>query len=186
MRVFKLSTLAAAVALAGCVDVDLTTTITGADSARVSGYMEVQRQMLDMMGGGEAFCDAADGGVLTLTDTTARCDLSAEGTFAEVFQGDEPKPTATDQGDGTVLVSFPIGAMTADSAEMRNDPQAAAMMRPMLEGHTFTLRVAGAQIVSSNGVIAEDGLSASFTMPLVEILNPEFNPPATFDTVVRY
>ena len=134
MRLFKFSALAAAVALAGCVDVDLTTTITGADSAQVSGYMEIQRQMLDMMGGSEAFCDQAEGGTLTVTDTTARCDMVVNGTFAEVFQGDEPKPTATDQGDGTVLVSFPIGAMTADSAEMRNDPQSAAMMRPMLEG----------------------------------------------------
>ena len=186
MKLFKAAALAGALALSGCVDVDLTTTITGADSAQVSGYMEIQRQMLDMMGGSEAFCDQAEGGTLTVTDTTARCDMVVNGTFAEVFQGDEPKPTATDQGDGTVLVSFPIGAMTADSAEMRNDPQSAAMMRPMLEGHTFTVRVAGAEIVSSNGEIAADGHSASFTMPLVEMLNPEFNPPATFDTVVRY
>ena len=98
----------------------------------------------------------------------------------------EPSPTAEDLGDGTVRVTFPIGEMGAQGAEMRNDPQMAAMMRPMLEGHSFTIRVAGAEVVSSTGEISEDGTSASFSFDLVEILNPDVELPESFETVVRY
>mgnify|MGYP003383463628 CR=1 FL=1 len=189
MRMLKAAVLTGALAiLAGCVDVDMTATIESADRASVTGHMTVQRQMLDMMGGGESFCPADEGGTLTLTDTEARCEVVKDGTFAEVFQGDpnEPAPTATDLGDGTVRVVFPLGQMTAQSAEMRNDPQMVAMMRPMLEGHSFTIRIAGAEIVSSNGEIAEDGQSASFTFPLIDVLNPELQMPENFETIVRY
>lgn len=189
MRMFKAAALTGAVALlAGCVDIDITTTVTGADSASVTGYMTVQQQMLDMMGGGEAFCPADEGGVLTIADGLARCDLSKSGSLGEVFAGDpgEPTPTATDLGDGTVSVVFPLGAMTAEAAQMRADPQMAQMMRPMLEGHSFTIHVAGAEIVSTNGTLSEDGTSASYSFPLVDILNPEVQIPDTFETVVRY
>ncbi len=188
MRMLQAAAVAGVLAVSGCIDVDMTATIEGADQATVSGYMTVQRQMLEMMGGGEAFCPADEGGTLTLGDTEARCDVSMAGSFDEVFEGEpgEPTPTATDLGDGTVRVVFPLGAMTADSAQMRDDPQMAQMMRPMLEGHSFTIRIAGAEVVSSNGTIAEDGQSASFTFPLIEILNPEVQIPETFETVVRY
>ncbi|GAB4261930.1 MAG: hypothetical protein Kow0013_06960 [Pararhodobacter sp.] len=188
MRMLKMAAFGAAMALSGCIDVDMTATILGADHAQVNGFMQVDRQTLDMMGGGAAFCNEEEGGTLTVTDTEARCDMHVDGTFAEVFEGDpgEPVPTATDLGDGTVRVVFPIAAMTADTAEMRADPQMAAMMAPMLEGHVFTMRIAGAEIVSSNGVIAEDGKSASFTFPLAEALNPDYVFPETFETVVRY
>ena len=188
MRSLSSAALVGVLALSGCVDVDMTAEITGADQARLHGYMAVERQMVDMMGGAAAFCPAEEGGTLVMTDTQARCDISKDGTFAEVFEGEpgEPVPTITDLGDGTARVSFPIGAMGADTAEMREDPQAAAMLRPMLDGHTFTIRVAGAEIVETTGILSEDGRSASFTFPLIEALNPEMQLPETFDTVVRY
>ncbi|MCA2010337.1 hypothetical protein [Pararhodobacter sp. CCB-MM2] len=188
MRMIHAAALAGALALSGCIDVDMTATIEGADQATVNGHMIVQRQMLDMMGGGEAFCPADEGGTLTTTDTEARCDVMTSGSFAEVFEGEpgEPTPTATDLGDGTVRVVFPVGQMGADTEEMRNDPQMAQMMRPMLEGHSFTIRLAGAEIVSTNGEISEDGTSASYTFQLVDILNPEVQLPETFEAVIRY
>lgn len=188
MRMLQAAAVAGALALSGCVDVDMTATITGADAANVNGHMTVDRQMMDMMGGGTAFCPLDEGGTLTTTDTQARCEINLVGSFAEVFQGEpgEPTPTATDLGDGTVRVSFPLGQMGADAAQMRNDPQASAMMRPMLAGHTFTIRIAGAEVVSSNGIIADDGQSASYSFALEEILNPEVVIPETFETVVRY
>lgn len=188
MRLFSTAALVGVLALSGCIDIDMTAEITGADEARVSGYMEMERSMVDMMGGAEAFCPAEEGGTVTLTDTLARCDMLSEGTFAEVFETDPnaPTPAAVDQGDGTVLVTFPIGQMFADAGDMRSDPQMAAAMGPMLEGHSFTIRVTGAEIVSTNGTLSEDGLSASFTLPLPEVLNPDFVIPETFETVVRY
>lgn len=188
MNFMKYTALAGALALSGCIDVDLTTTITGPETARLTGYMEVQSDILNMMGGADEFCKAEEGGTLVMTDTTARCNILIEGSFTEVFEGEngEPSPTATDLGDGTVRVEFPLATMTAQSAGMRDDPAAANMMRPMLEGHTFTVRVAGAEIVSTNGLLGEDGKSASFTFPLIEILNPDYAMPDVFETVVRY
>lgn len=188
MRLIHAAALAGALTLSGCIDVDMTATIDGADHATVSGHMAVQRQMLDMMGGGEAFCPAEEGGTLTTTETEARCDVRTEGSFAEVFESEpgQPAPTAVDLGDGTVRVTFPLGDMGAQTEEMRADPQAAAMMRPMLEGHTFTIRIAGAEVISSNGTIAEDGRSASFSFNLVDMLDPNLSLPETFETVVRY
>lgn len=189
MKLLKAAALGAALALSGCIDLDMNTEILGPDEARVSGYMEVQRGMLDMMGGAESFCPAEEGGTIALTETHARCNVEMEGSFAEVFESGEeegPAPSVEDLGDGTVRVSFPVGAATADAAEMRADPQMAAMMRPMLEGHTFTLRISGAEIVSTNGTLSEDGASAVFTFPLVQVLDENAAFPDTFEAVVRY
>lgn len=189
MRLLKVAALGAALGLSGCIDVDMTAEIVGADQARVTGYMQVQRDMLDMMGGPEGFCNADDGGTLEMTETHARCNMLMEGTFEEVFSGEsegEPAPEVTDLGDGTVRVTFPIGAMTADTAEMRADPNMSAMMRPMLEGHAFTIRISGAEIISTNGELAADGRSASYSFPLVQVLDPDVVFPETFEAVVRY
>lgn len=188
MRLLKTAAVCAVLSLAGCIDVDMNTEILGPDQARVSGFMQVQAAMLEMMGGAEGFCSEDDGGTLEMTETHARCNLLIEGDFAEVFENEDsgPSPSATDLGDGTVRVSFPISAFTADAAEMREDPQMLAMMRPMLEGHSFTLRISGAQIVSSNGEIAADGRSAVFVMPLVQMLDADAVLPETFEAVVRY
>lgn len=189
MRLLKIAALGAVLGLSGCIDVDMNAEILGADQARVTGYMQVQRGMLDMMGGADGFCPADDGGTIELTETHARCNMLMEGTFEEVFSGGEeegPQPEIVDLGDGTVRVTFPVGAATADAAEMRADPQMSAMMRPMLEGHSFTLRISGAQVVSTNGELSADGRSAVFTFPLVDILDADATFPETFEAVVRY
>ena len=188
MRLLKVAALGAILGLSGCVDVDMTAEIVGADQARVTGYMQVQREMLDMMGGAEGFCNADDGGTLEMMDTVARCNMLIEGTFDEVFASEEegPSPAVEDLGNGTVRVTFPVGAATADAAEMRADPQMAAMMRPMLEGHSMTIRIAGAEILESNGEISADRRTASFSIPLVSILDENAEFPETFEAVVRY
>ena len=188
MRHLATVALLGTTALAGCVDADLTTTILGPEQATVTGYMQIERQVLDMMGGSANFCTAEDGGNLVMTEAFARCEISQEGSLEEIFKEAEgqPTPTATDLGDGTVRVVYPLGDMTADLEAMRGDPSMMSLMLPMLEGHTITMRVAGAEIVSSTGEIAADGLSASFTFPLADALNPDIALPESFETIVRY
>lgn len=188
MRLLKIAAFGAVLGLSGCIDVDMNVEILGSDEARVTGYMQVQRQMLEMMGGETGFCPEEDGGTIELTDTTARCNMLMEGSFDEVFasEGDGPAPEIEDQGDGTVRVAFPIGAGMADAAEMRQDPQMVAMMRPMLEGHTFTMRITGAQIVESNGEISADGRTATFSFPLVQALDADAEFPEFYEAIVRY
>ncbi len=189
MRFVRFAAVGAALLVAGCFDVDMNVSITGPDDARLNGRIEVARDMFNMMGGSEDFCPADEGGTLTMTDTRAQCDILLEGTFAEIFEPSDdgsPSPTAVDLGDGTVRVTFPLDAMTADTEEMRNDPNAVAMMRPMLEGYSVTLRVSGAEIVSTSGTMSEDGTSASVSFELSDLLDDDFVIKPLFETVVRY
>lgn len=189
MRLLKIAALGAALGLSGCVDIDMTAEILGQDQARVSGFTQIETPMLEMMGGAESFCNAEDGGTLEVLGGVTRCNMLVEGSFADVFAADEeggPAPKVTDLGDGTVHVTFPIGAATRDMGEMRADPQMAAMMRPMMEGRTFTIRIRGAQIVSSNGEISADGRTATYSFPLVDVLSETAEFPELFEAVVRF
>jgi len=185
----KAGVLGLALAVSGCIDVDIDSRILGADTAQVTGFMSVERDLLDMMGGAEEFCPAAEGGTIELGETVARCNIDRTGTFADIFEPDPsgaPTPGVEDLGDGTVRVTFPLGAMTADTAEMRADPAMAAMFLPMLEGHAITIRISGVEVVSTNGTLSADGTSAAYTINLAEIVTPEFTVPDMFEAVVRY
>lgn len=189
MRFAKFAAVGLAFALAGCIDMDMDTAILGPDQARLSGHIQVSREMYNMMGGDDEFCPAAEGGTIELTDTHARCNMLVEGTFAEVFEASEdgsPSPTATDLGDGTVRVTFPMGDLTADMDEMTADPQMAAMFRPMFEGHSISISVSGAEIVSSNGTLSDDGRRATISFELVELFEEQPDVPEVFEAVVRY
>ncbi len=180
--------LAAGLALAGCIDMEMDTAILGPDQARISGFAQVQRGMLDMMGGPDGFCDE-DEGTLEMTDEYARCNMLFEGSFDEVFEPStdgEPVPTATDLGDGTVHVTFPLGDLTAEMEEMRAEPEMLAMFRPMMEGHGITFSISGREIVSSNATISDDGTRASISFALTDLLEEDPGLPEVFEAVVRY
>ncbi|MCC6001737.1 MAG: hypothetical protein JJU19_12870 [Pararhodobacter sp.] len=188
MRLLKIVAVGAVLGLGGCIDMEMDTAILGPDQARVSGFAQVPRAMLDMMGGEDGFC-AEEDGTLELTEEHARCNMLMEGTFAEVFEADvegEPTPTATDLGDGTVQVVFPLGDFTEGMDEMTEDPAMVAMFRPMMEGHGVTLSISGREIVSTNGTLSADGTRASITFALTDLLEEEPNLPETFEAIVRY
>lgn len=189
MRMVKFAAVGLALALSGCIDVEMDSAILGPDQARVTGHIEVNRGMFEMMGGAEEFCPADEGGTIEMLDDAARCNILMEGTFEEVFAENEdgsPSPTATDRGDGTVHVTFPLGDLTGDMDEMRADPAMAAMFRPMLEGHSVSLSISGAQIVSSNGTVSADGRRATISFALTDILDDTADIPEIFEAVVRY
>ncbi len=189
MRFAKFAAVGLAMALAGCIDMDMDTAILGPDQARLTGHIQVSREMYNMMGGEEDFCPADEGGTVELTETHARCNMLLEGTFAEVFEANEdgsPSPTATDLGDGTVRVTFPMGDLTSDMDEMTADPQMAAMFRPMFEGHAISISISGAEIVSTNGTVSDDGRRASISFGLIELFDEQPDIPEVFETVVRY
>jgi len=189
MRFAKFAAVGLAFALAGCIDMDMDTAILGPDQARLTGHIEVSREMYNMMGADADFCSEDEGGTVELTDTHARCTILMEGTFAEVFEASdegEPSPTATDLGDGTVRVTFPMGDLTADLDEMTADPQMAAMFRPMFEGHAISISVSGAEIVSTNGTVSDDGRRATLSFELTELFDEQPDLPEVFEAVVRY
>lgn len=185
MRIMKVAVVGAALALSGCFDMEMDITVLGPDQVRLGGFMQVNRDMLDMMGGADEFCGEEDG-ELELTDTTARCSFFEEGTVEELFEGDPEAPTFTDLGDGTVRVSMPLEEFTGEMDEFADDPAAMAMFRPMMEGHGMTFRISGAEIITTNGTISEDGTSASISFGLTDMMQEGFEIPDAFEAVVRY
>jgi hypothetical protein len=189
MRFITAAAAGIVLSLAACVDVDMETTVLGPDEARVSGYMQVDRGMYDTMGASSEFCPEEEGGTIELTNAHVRCVISQTGSFEEIFEAageDTPSPTATDLGDGTVRVSFPLGDVAGEAQEMSADPNMVAMFRPMMEGHSIVLRISGAEIVSSNGTISDDGTSAMLEIVLTDLLDGPETIPETFEAVVRY
>lgn len=189
MRIISAAAAGAVFALSACIDAEMETTVLGADEVQVTGQMQMQRQMYDMMGGTTDFCPEEEGGTVELTETHAHCTITQTGTFSEIFDrgGEEtPTPVATDLGDGTVRVTFPLGDMTGEMDEMIDDPNMVAMFRPMMEGHSIVLRISGAEIVSSSGTISSDGTSTELTIELTDLFDAPETIPETFEAVVRY
>lgn len=185
--------LAATLILSACIEVDMTVDVLGQDEARVSGFMQMNRQMFDMSGGDTSFCDPADGGTLALTDTHARCDFSKTGTFAEILaQPEGEAPPSEPQGELVYLDSnrvramFPMAGFNAGAAEMGEDPQMEAMMRQMMTGLSITLRVRGAEVESTTGTLSEDGKSASVKIGVEDIFDKARGPMTDFETIVKY
>lgn len=185
--------LTAALSLSACIEVDMTLEVLGQDDAKVTGFMQMNRQMFDMSGGDTSFCSADEGGTLVLTETHARCDFEKRGTFAEVMPdaassggADEPQGELIYLDANRVRVLMPMGAFNAGASDMQSDPQMEAMMRQMMAGLSVAIRVKGAKIESSTGTISDDGTEASVQIGLEDVFDKTRPAMVDFDTVVTY
>ena len=188
-----LITLPAALALAACVEVDMTVEVLGEDEARVTGFMQMQRQMFEMSGADASFCPEDDGGTLVLTETHARCDFDKTGTYAEIMpedsDGDSPaemQGELTHLGGDRARAFLPLAGMTDEIEAMDEDPQMMAMMRQMLAGMSVSFTIKGREIESSTGTISEDGTSASITLGVDDLIAPAADRVGDFDTILRF
>lgn len=185
--------LPAALALAACVEVDMTIDVLGEDEARLTGYIQMQRQMYDMSGGDDSFCAEEDGGTLVLSETHARCEFERTGTFAELMRPEAAEDVPTEiQGELTYLDTdrvralFPLSAMNEGMDEMVEDPQMMAMMRQMFAGMSISFTVQGREIESSTGTISDDGTRATILLGVDDLISPDADQLADFETIVRF
>ena len=185
--------LPAALALAACVEVDMTIDVLGEDEARLTGYIQMQRQMYDMSGGDDSFCAEEDGGTLVLSETHARCEFERTGTFAELMRPEAAEDVPTEiQGELTYLdtdrvrAMFPLSAMNEGMDEMVEDPQMMAMMRQMFAGMSISFTVQGREIESSTGTISDDGTRATILLGVDDLISPDADQLADFKTIVRF
>lgn len=188
-----LFTLPAALALSACIEVDMALEILGEDEARMTGTMQMQRQIYEMSGGDDSFCPEEDGGTLTLTDAHVTCTFDTTGTFDEIMQGEDADGSGMEMegeivalGDGRVRVSLPLGDMTEDLDEMQEDPQMMAFMQQMMSGMSVSFTVKGSEIESSTGTISEDRTSATITMGVDDFFAPAEDRLTVFETILRY
>lgn len=138
-------------------------TMTTAMSRDIHAVILAQEQ-----DGPESFC--ADGAILE-DEASVRCVVTREGPFSALSFAEpaEEDVRILALGGGRVRVGFPTGGLEQALAERAGadaDPQAEALVAAMFENHALTLTVSGGPIVGGNMVVAPDGLSASFELPL--------------------
>jgi hypothetical protein len=176
--------------LGGCFDLDMEVEIVGADKALGRVLTTLPKDFVDLadlQSGNSDFC--GEGSEILETDEAYTCMETYEGDFATLFpadKDDETVPTIEIVGPGLARISFPTADMRANLAgSSGNDADAIAMMAPMFEGHTITLRVIGRKILDTNMVKAADGRSAELSIPLMGLLTGEIEIPDEAYAVVQ-
>lgn len=173
-------TLFMAGALSACVDLSINLDVVDANNGVGTTTIAMDRQFYDMsqQNSGGGFCE--DDGELTLTETTATCVTTQSGTFDELFAGSdpsEPTPSIATLDNGQVKVTFPTGSLVEQASEAGSDPETLAQMASYFENHFFSISVSGGQVVDTNMNIAEDGQSASLTVPILDMIKGEVDLP---------
>jgi hypothetical protein len=156
-------------------------------SARGTMTMSMDKEFYDMAQASEEGGDFCEDGDVTLTEDTAICTSTKEGSFDELAfdeGGDDPL-SFTSAGPGLVRVAFPTGNMQSDMSEDASDPQTAAMMKTFFEGHFLTLRVGGGEITETNMTLADDGMSAELVIPFEEMMTGEADLPDEAYAIVK-
>jgi hypothetical protein len=180
--------------LAACVDMTEEIQITSETTAKATMTMTMGADIYAMMKSADAsntkkedkFC-AKEGETLTENaDGSATCVAISEGSFADLkFDEGDSKPTFTVVSPGVVRASFPTKDMAGDLGKDNSDPQTAAMMKQMFEGHFITIRISGKAVTESNMTISADKTSAEIKIPFLDLIEGKANLPEELYAVVQ-
>ena len=180
--------------LAACVDMTQEIAVTSDTTAKATMTMTMGADIYSMMKTADTssgkdddkFC-AKDGEQLTENaDGSATCVASSEGTFDELkFDEGDSKPTFQTVSPGVVRVAFPTKNMAGDLGKDNSDPQTAAMMKQMFEGHFVTLRITGKQVTDSNMTINGDKTAAEIKIPFLDLIEGTAKLPEELYAVVQ-
>ena len=180
--------------LAACVDMTEEIQITSETTAKATMTMVMGADIYAMMKSADTanqkpedkFC-AKEGEKLTEnSDGSATCVATSEGTFADLkFDEGDSKPTFTVVSPGVVRAAFPTKDMAGDLGKDNSDPQTAAMMKQMFEGHFITIRISGKAINDSNMTISADKTSAEIKIPFLDLIEGKANLPEELYAVVQ-
>jgi hypothetical protein len=180
--------------LAACVDMTEEIQITSETTAKATMTMVMGADIYAMMKSADTanqkpedkFC-AKDGEKLTEnSDGSATCVATSEGSFADLkFDEGDSKPTFTVVSPGVVRASFPTKDMAGDLGKDNSDPQTAAMMKQMFDGHFITIRISGKAVTDSNMTISADKTSAEIKIPFLDLIEGKANLPEELYAVVQ-
>ena len=180
--------------LAACVDMTEEIQLTSETTAKATIPMVMGADIYAMMKSADTanqkpedkFC-AKEGETLTENaDGSATCVATSEGTFADLkFDEGDSKPTFTVVSPGVVRASFPTKDMAGDLGKDNSDPQTAAMMKQMFDGHFITIRISGKAVTDSNMTISADKTSAEIKIPFLDLIEGKANLPEELYAVVQ-
>ncbi|MEO7222600.1 MAG: hypothetical protein ABIY37_09010 [Devosia sp.] len=153
--------LALTMGLAGCIDMtnDIYVTSSTTAKATITSTMTADIYSMVKAGGNQGddpFCKGEGETLTENEDGSGTCVAISEGDFADLkFDDGGSKPVITTNDDGTVKIAIATKDMMGDLGA-DDDPETAAMMKQMFEGHFLTIRFGGAEIIDSNMEAAAD------------------------------
>ncbi|MBI4923119.1 MAG: hypothetical protein HY834_15350 [Devosia nanyangense] len=184
--------LALSLSLAGCIDMTTDVYVTSATTAKATVTQTMAADIYAMVKAADdsgssdskPFCKE-EGQTLTENENkSGTCVIVSEGVFADLkFDDSGAKPTFTDNGDGTVRVAVTTKDMMGEMGS-QDDPQTAAMMKQMFEGHFLTIRFGGPAVTDTNMTLNDDGTYAEIKIPFLDLLNGTADLPEELYAVV--
>lgn len=185
--------LALTVGLAGCMDVTMeveilsetngkatTTSVMGADF-----YAMAKAGMSQSTEGSteDGFCQEKGATLTENADGSATCVLVAEGTFADMVEGDNGAKFEV-VSPGVVKVSFSTADMKGEIGAEEQDAETKKMIEAFFEGHAITLRIKGKEVIDTNMTVSADKTSAETVIPFLDLINGTVDlPPEIYATV---
>jgi hypothetical protein len=185
--------LAMTMGLAACVDMTEELAVTSDTTAKATMTMQMGADIYTMMKSADTantkdddkFCGKEGETLTENADGSATCVATSEGTFDQLkFDEGDSKPTFTVVSPGVVRVAFPTKDMAGDLGK-DSDPQTAAMMKQMFDGHYVTLRITGRQISESNMTINGDKTAAEIKIAFLDLINGTAKLPDELYAVVQ-
>ena len=185
--------LAMTMGLAACVDLTEELAVTSDTTAKATMTMQMGADIYTMMKSADTantkdddkFCGKEGETLTENADGSATCVATSEGTFDQLkFDEGDSKPTFTVVSPGVVRVAFPTKDMAGDLGK-DSDPQTAAMMKQMFDGHYVTLRITGRQISESNMTINGDKTAAEMKIAFLDLINGTAKLPDELYAVVQ-
>ncbi|HVX73698.1 MAG TPA: hypothetical protein VHB19_12895 [Devosia sp.] len=185
--------LAMTMGLAACVDMTEELAVTSDTTAKATMTMQMGADIYTMMKSADTantkdddkFCGKEGETLTENADGSATCVATSEGTFDQLkFDEGDSKPTFTVVSPGVVRVAFPTKDMAGDLGK-DSDPQTAAMMKQMFDGHYVTLRITGRQISESNMTINGDKTAAEMKIAFLDLINGTAKLPDELYAVVQ-
>ena len=164
-------------ALSACVDANINLEVVDATHGVGTTTIAMDRTFYDKNPKSSDFCRK---GELSVTESTATCVTTNSGTYEELFTSSdpqEPTPTVTTLENGMIRVVFPLGSLAEQAALAGQDPQTLDMLNQFFADHVMSVSVSGGQVTDSNMEIAEDGQSASLSVPFLDMVKGEVDVP---------
>lgn len=183
-----LAALCLTLPLAACFDAEMTLTFPDQDNAQATMVMIASAEFYEMAAsGGQPFCE--DGIEARLEDGSYSCTETFTGTIDEAINDPDigEGMTIERREGGLLFVSFDLQEVTSElePPEEAGGEEMMAMMAQAFAGHAITMNVTGSEIVETNGAVSDDRRTATFTIPLDQLITGLDTLPSGFDVLLR-
>lgn len=190
-RILSMVSILFILPLAACFDVDMSIAFKDENNAEGTMVMKASPEFYAMMSSsGEDFC-GEDGEEAANEDGSHTCTETFTGTIDEILNDPDMGDglTIERRDGGQIYVAFDLGDLTEEVAPPEEVGAEAEEMKKMMQaafvGHKISINVSGAEIIETNGAVSEDGKTASFEIPLENLIEQTEPLPESFNVLLQ-